>query len=61
MKQIKTVIKPINSVTEYDNTINQLLNDGWQLKKRQIIESPGDISESFNFPVVRFLYAELEK
>ena len=61
MKQIKTVIRPISSATQFDMTINRLLGDGWELKNRKIIDTPGDISEAFNFPVVHVLYAELEK
>ena len=61
MKQIKTVIRPISSATHFDMAINRLLNDGWELKNRKIIDTPGDITESFNFPVIHVLYAELEK
>lgn len=61
MKQIKTVIRPISSATQFDMTINRLLDDGWELKNRKIIDAPGDISEAFNFPVIHVLYAELEK
>ena len=61
MKQIKTVIRPISSATQFDMTINRLLGDGWELKNRKIIDAPGDISEAFNFPVIHVLYAELEK
>lgn len=61
MKQIKTVIRPISSATQFDMAVNRLLNDGWELKNRKIIDTPGDITESFNFPVFSVLYAELEK
>ncbi len=61
MKQIRTVIKPISEATRFDMTINRLLNDGWELINRKIIDSPGDISEAFNFPVITLLYAELIK
>ncbi len=61
MKQIKTVIRPISSATQFDMTINRLLDDGWELKNRKIIDAPGDISEAFNIPVIHVLYAELEK
>lgn len=60
MKQIKTVIRPISSATQFDMTINNLLNKGWELKNRKIIDAPGDISEAFSFPVIHVLYAELE-
>lgn len=61
MKQIKTVIRPISSATQFDMTINRLLDCGWELKNRKIIDAPGDISEAFNIPVIHVLYAELEK
>lgn len=61
MKQIKTVIRPISSATQFDITINKLLDNGWELKNRKIISTHGDISEAFNFPVTHILYAELEK
>ena len=41
--------------------VNRLLVNGWELKTRKIIDVPGDISESFSFPVIHALYAELEK
>ena len=45
----------------FDNTVNNLLNDGWTLKTRKVIASQGELSEAFNIPIVRFLYAELER
>ena len=61
MKQIKTVIRPISNATQFDMAVNRLLVDGWELRNRKIIDTPGDISEAFNFPVIHVLYAELEK
>lgn len=61
MKQIKTVVEPIDGAAQFDATINRLLGDGWELKKRTVIDNPGDLSDAFNFPVVRLLYAELER
>lgn len=61
MKQIKTVIEPINRIFQFDNEINKLLACGWQLKKREIISIQGDISEAFNVSTAKVLYAELEK
>jgi hypothetical protein len=61
MKQIKTVIQPIEQATCFDALVNSLLIDGWQLKARTIINSTGELSEAFNAAVVRFLYAELER
>lgn len=61
MKQIKTVIRPLSNATQFDMTINRLLCDGWSLINRKIIDTPGEITESFSFPVISVLYAELEK
>lgn len=61
MKQIKTVIRPISSATQFDTTINRLLSDGWKIINRKLIDTPGDISESYSFPVIKLIYAELEK
>lgn len=61
MKQIATVIQPIEQPKCFDALVNCLLIDGWQLKTRKIITTTGELSEAFNAPVVRFLYAELER
>ena len=61
MKQIKTVIRPLSNATQFDNAINRLLRDGWELKERKVIDTQGDISEFFSMPIVQILYAELEK
>lgn len=61
MKQIKTVIQPINSAGRFDNEVNELIKNGWVLNKREIIKSLGEMSDSFNIPVVQVLYAELER
>jgi len=59
--QIKTVICPIESQSDYDVTVNALLADGWALKKRTIIDKAGLPSEAFHVCMERFLYAELER
>jgi hypothetical protein len=61
MIQIKTVIEPLEKASGFDNAVNNLLNDGWNLKTRKIINTQGELSEAFNAPIVRFLYAELER
>lgn len=61
MKQIKTVIEPLNRVSRFDDKVNQLLENGWKLTERKTVKTEGDISESFNIPVVMALYAELER
>lgn len=61
MKQIKTVVCPIEYAHSYDKEINSLLADGWILKKRTITNIRGEISEAFNSPDILSLYAELER
>lgn len=61
MKQIKTLIRPIWQSEQYDNEINRLLADGWELKKKEVIRIQGLPEESFNVPVILTLYAELER
>lgn len=61
MKQIKTVIEPINRVSHFDDKVNRLLEDGWKLTERKTVRTVGDISESLNIPDVMVLYAELER
>lgn len=61
MKQIKTVIQPIEQPKFFDELVNCLLLNGWELKTRKIITTTGELSEAFNTAIVRFLYAELER
>lgn len=61
MKQIKTVITPLERLNEYDNAVNELIKDGWILVKREIITISGDITEAFNAIPIKALYAELER
>lgn len=60
MKKIKTVTAPIERAEWFDEAINDLIADGWVISKRDILNVPGLLTESFNAPVVRMLYAELE-
>lgn len=61
MLQIKTVICPFESPKRFDDEINRLLADGWTIRKREIQTMAGLPSEAFNIPMVRVLYAELER
>lgn len=61
MKQIKTVTCPIERAEWFDSSVNELLADGWEIKKRELMHVPGVLSEAFNAPMVRLLYAELER
>lgn len=61
MKEIKTVVQPIEYAHHFDTLVNCLLIDGWELKNRKVVTAPGELSEAFNASVVRLLYAELER
>ena len=61
MKQIKTVVAPLQCAELFDSAVNKLLAEGWVLQKREIIDLPGQISEAFQFTLERTLYAELER
>ena len=60
MKKIKTVTAPFERSQWFDDAINELIHEGWVLSKRDILNVPGMLTESFNVPVVQILYAELE-
>lgn len=60
MKKIKTVTAPFERSDWFDNAVNELMNEGWVLSKRDILNVPGMLTESFNVPLVQILYAELE-
>lgn len=61
MKQIKTVIHPIERAHIFDSEINRLLIGGWVLKKRTVTNMRGEVSEAFNTAIIQALYAELER
>ena len=61
MKQIKTVIYPIENAMQYDEEINNLLADGWEIKKRAHVNARGQLSEAFEYSTIQLLYAELER
>ena len=61
MKQIKTVLRPIEQVDSFDIEVNRLLTEGWTLRKRETLKALGDLSEAFNAAHVSILYAELER
>lgn len=61
MKQIKTILMEYGRLNEFDKAVNELLADGWELRKREIQKVSGEISEAFSVPAVYVLYAELER
>ena len=60
MKKIKTVTAPFERSDWFDDAVNGLIEEGWILSKRDILNVPGILTESFNVPMVQVLYAELE-
>lgn len=60
MKKIKTVTAPFERSQWFDDAVNKFIENGWVLSKRDILNVPGMLTESFNAPVVQILYAELE-
>lgn len=61
MKKIKTIIKPIDDYSTFDNIINNLLLNGWNIVDRKIINIKGEPNEVGSASTVQSLYAELEK
>lgn len=61
MKEIKTIIRPIEGVKSYDKDINKLLMQGWELKARSFITLNGEPNEVGSKPIIKALYAELER
>ena len=61
MKQIKTIVRAVADMAAFDIAVNNHLADGWQLRKREIINLPTDPSEAFNATVFPALYAEMER
>lgn len=61
MKQIKTVLRPVERAGAFDGEVNRLLAEGWTLRKRETLKARGELSEAFSAPLVTILYAELER
>ena len=53
MRQIKTVIRPVERADEFDSEVNKLLRRGWRIKRRETLSLP-----MLQTPM---LYAELER
>jgi hypothetical protein len=61
MKEIRTVVYPLANACRFDLKVNDLMSQGWQLTKREVLSVRGDLSESFNASIEQILYAELER
>lgn len=58
---IRTVLRAVYKLNEFDAEVNAMLADGWTLKKRELIGVEGEPSDAYNVTVVKALYAELER
>jgi len=56
---IKTVVAYVPP--DFDKKVNDLLETGWTLKKRDVIAVQGEPNEAGSRPVFSAFYAELEK
>ena len=61
MRQIKTVVRPVEQAAEFDSDVNKLLRRGWQIKRRETLLLPNAPNEAFNVATIPVLYAELER
>ena len=53
MRQIKTVLRPVERADEFDCEVNKLLRRGWKIKRQEVLKQPEDRKP--------MLYAELER
>jgi hypothetical protein len=58
MKQIRTVRYRLDNACQFDNEVNNLLLEGWLLKKRTVLRP---FCQSNSMFIHIMLYAELEK
>ena len=61
MRQVKTVILPLEKSALFDAKVNALLADGWSLKRREVLKMLSAPSEAFNVATYPALYAELTR
>ena len=61
MRQIKTVVRPVDKAAEFDHEVNKLLRRGWRMKRRETLLLPDAPNEAFNAATFPVLYAELER
>lgn len=61
MRQIKTVVRSVEQVAEFDHEVNKLLRRGWKMKRRETLLLPEAPNEAFNVATFPVLYAELER
>lgn len=61
MRQIKTVLCPFSLVDKFDEKVNRLLSEGWELKRRGITHTSGEPNEVGSCATVQVVYAEMER
>lgn len=61
MMQIQTVLCPIERAQAFDDAVNTLLLRGWRITERSVIPVCGEPSDAGGYPVMRALYAALER
>ena len=59
--EIRSVLMTVYRINEFDAEVNDLLADGWRLVKRELVRVEGEPNEACSVPVVKALYAELER
>lgn len=61
MRQIKTILRPVERAAEFDMEVNKLLRRGWSMKRQEVLKLPDAPNEAFNVATFPVLYAELER
>lgn len=59
--EIRSVLMTVYRINEFDAEVNAILADGWRLVKRELVRVEGEPNEACNVPIVKALYAELER
>ena len=59
--EIRSVLMTVYRLNDFDAEVNAILADGWRLVKRELVRVEGEPSEAYNVPIVKALYAELER
>lgn len=60
MKQIRTIIRRLNSAEAFDSDVNFALREGWTLVERKVLQPPSQPNTGTEY-LNTMLYAELEK
>ena len=55
--KIKTIVNRLDNASDFDKRVNQALEKGWNLTKREVIKPSVQSAEKYTYTM---LYAELE-